>query len=166
MRIRNLIVAFTVATALFLSVQPAAAQDNKVEFSVGYNFLKELEEGAESMPAGWGASVSGGSRIRFVGDISGNHKDGVKLYFFQGGAEFGFGNADAKAKPYVRVLAGLGRQSFGGESESAFAFTPEVGVRVAGSGRIGARIAAGFPIVRDDGETFKFFRLFFGVSIN
>jgi len=160
-------VAVASAVALFVSAQPAAAQ-SKVEFSIGYNFLREIEEGAQSMPAGWGASVSGGGsgKIKLVGDISGNHKDGVKLYFFQGGAEFGLGNkADAKAMPYVRLLAGAGRQSFGSVSDTAFVFTPEVGVRVKGSGRIGARIAAGFPIVRDDGDTFKFFRLFFGVSI-
>lgn len=152
------------ATAFFLSVQPAAAQ-NKVEFSVGYNFLKLIEDGAESMPGGFGASVSGGSgKVKFVGDVTGNHKDGFKLYFFQGGAEVGLGNDAAKAKPYVRLLAGIGRQSATGFSESAFVFTPEVGVKVAGSGRVGARISAGFPIVFDD-DTFKYFRLFFGVSI-
>lgn len=164
MRIRNVFVAVASALALFISVQPAAAQ-SKPEFSVGYSFLRGLEDGGENVPGGWGASVSGGNKIKLVGDISGHHKDGIKLYFFQGGAEFGFGAADAKSAPYIRLLAGMGRQSASGFSDTAFVFTPEVGVKVKGSGRVGARIAAGFPIVREDGDTFKYFRLFFGISI-
>jgi hypothetical protein len=105
----------------------------------------------------------GSGLIKIVGDVSGNYKDGGKIHFFQGGVEFAGKNP--KATPYVRLLTGIGMSSGGGESDSAFVFTPEFGVKAKGSGRVGAQFGIGFPIIRDSGETFKAMRVFFGITV-
>jgi hypothetical protein len=155
-------VALFSASAFFLTVQPAAAQ---VEFAAGYQFFRFLEDDAVNVPAGWGASVAAPTKntmLKIVGDVAGNYKDGGKLHTFQGGVELG-GGSNPKTIPFVRLLAGLAVNSGEGDSDSAFAFTPEAGVKVMGAGRIGARFAVGFPIFRDSGETIKGFRLFAGI---
>ena len=166
MRIRSVAsVLIGAVAALLISVQPAAAQ-GKTEFAVGYQYLKFIEDGGSSVPAGWGASVAGAINEMFkvVGDIGGHYKDGDNLHTFQGGVEVAGKNA--KATPFFRILAGLGR--FGdddGDSNTAFAVTPEVGVKIKGSGRVGGQVAVGFPIFRDNGATEKTFRLFLGITI-
>ena len=166
MRIRTVVVAVSSVLALFISVQPASAQDKKPEFAIGYNFLRELETGGANVPSGWGASVAapmGQGMLKVVGDISGHYKNGGRLHFFQGGVEFAGKNPTAT--PFFRALAGLGVSSGGGSSDSAFVFTPEFGVKTKGSGRVGGQFAVGFPIVRDSGDTFKHLRLFLGITV-
>ena len=166
MRIRSVAsILIGAVAALFISVQPAAAQ-GKTEFAVGYQFLRFIDDGGNNVPAGWGASVAGAINDMFkvVGDIGGHYKDGNNLHTFQGGVEVAGKNA--KTTPFFRILAGLAR--FGdddGDSSNVFAVTPEVGVKIKGSGRVGGQVAVGFPIFRDNGETDKSFRLFLGITI-
>jgi hypothetical protein len=164
-KFRSVVVGILCALAILVSVQPAAAQEKKTEFALGYQFLRFLEDGGENIPAGWGASVAGAMNdmIKVVGDVGGHYKDGGKLHTFQGGVEFAGKNP--KVTPFGRVLAGVGVFSGDGDSDSVFVFTPEVGVKVMGSGRVGGQFAVGFPIMRDNGFTEKTFRLFLGVTI-
>ena len=165
MKIRSVAIGILCALAILISAQPAAAQERKIEFAAGYQFLRILGDEGENLPKGWGASVAApvNDMFKVVGDIGGNHKDGFKLYTFQGGVEFAGKNP--KVTPFARALAGLAMASEDDESETAFVFTPEFGVKVHGTGRVGAQVALGFPIIRDEGETFKYMRLFFGVTV-
>lgn len=159
-----MVVTLFSASALFLTVQPAAAQDAKVELAAGYQFFRFLEDGAANVPAGWGASVAaptGNAMVKIVGDVAGNYKDGRKLHTFQGGVELGGSNP--KTIPFIRLLAGAAVNSGGGNTENGFVFTPEAGIKIKGEGRVGARVAVGFPIFRQDGITDKGFRLFAGI---
>jgi hypothetical protein len=158
---RSWFVAVLGVSAFLFSVQPAAAQASNVQFAAGYQFLRFIDDGGENIPQGWGASVSGGpGMIKFVGDVGGHYEDGDNLHTFQGGVELA--GTGARATPFVRLLAGGAKFS---ESDTLFVFTPEVGVRVMGAGRVGAQVAAGFPIMRDEGETAKTFRLFVGLVV-
>ena len=149
-------VAVFSVSAFLLSVQPASAQ-----FAAGYQFLRFIDDGGENIPQGWGASVAGGpGMIKLVGDVGGHYEDGGKLHTFQGGLEIA--GAGARATPFFRALAGGAKFS---EGDTVFVFTPEVGVRVMGAGRVGAQVSAGFPIMRDEGETAKAFRLFAGIVL-
>jgi hypothetical protein len=147
--------------AFVFSVQPAAAQ-SKIDFSAGYQYLR-LVDSEVNIPGGWGASISGGNHpmVKFVVDAGGHYKDGEKLHTIQGGVEFAGKNE--KTKPFVRLLTGVGIFSGDGDSTNAWAFTPEVGVKVFGSGKIGGQFAVGFPIFRAEGETEKGVRLFLGI---
>jgi hypothetical protein len=159
---KRVVVSLLSAAALLLAARPAAAQG--MNFAAGYQFLKVLEDGGESVPGGWNASVSGGpnSMITFVGEVAGNYKEGDKLHTFQGGVDIGGRNP--QVQPFVRVLTGVGVFSGGGDSQSVFAFTPEVGVRLFGQGNVGAQLGVGFPIFHDNGETMKTVRLFVGIA--
>jgi hypothetical protein len=164
-KVRSVVVGILCALAILVSVQPAAAQEKKTEFALGYQFLRFLEDGGENIPAGWGASVASAINDMFkvVGDVGGHYKDGAKLHTFQGGVEFAGKNP--KVTPFGRVLAGIGVSSEDGESETGFVITPEAGVKIMGSGRIGGQFAVGFPIMRDNGFTDTTLRLFVGVTI-
>lgn len=150
------------ALMVLAAAGPAAAQGPKVDFAAGYQFLSFLGED-ENVPTGWGISFAGGSSARWkaVGDFGGHYEDGAMFHAFQGGLEIA-GNK-ARVIPFGRVLAGLGVFSGGGDSESVFLFTPEAGVRFMGSGRVGAQVTVGFPILFDEGESLNTLRLFVGV---
>jgi hypothetical protein len=158
-KIRLTIAVLASTFAVLLFAKPAAAQDG-IDVAAGWQYLKFAESGGESIPAGWGASVAGGSRsMKLVGEVGGNYKDGGKIHTFQGGGHFGGSGT------FVELLAGLMRfQGEGGGRTDAFVFTPQVGVDI-GGGAVGGRVMAGFPIARADGETHKFFRVFAGVVI-
>jgi hypothetical protein len=142
-------------------VKPAAAQSG-VTFAAGYQYLKFLEDGGDSVPGGWGMSIAGGkSVVKFVADFGGHYEDDGSLHTYQGGVEFAGKNE--KMQPFVRGLAGGGTFSDGGGT--AFVFTPEFGMRFLGAGGVGLQVAAGFPIFRKDGETDSSFRFFAGVVI-
>jgi hypothetical protein len=158
---RSWFVAVLGVSAFFLSTQPAAAQGSSVQFAAGYQFLRFLDDGGENIPAGWGASVAGGSSvIKVVGDVGGHYEDGEKLHTFQGGIEVA--GSGTRTTPFVRGL--VGGATFSG-GDTVFVFTPEAGVRFMGPGRVGAQVSAGFPIMRDEGETEKTFRLFAGIVV-
>jgi len=150
--------------AVLLAAKPAAAQ-GKVDFSAGYQFLRFLEDPGENVPAGWAASVYGGKseKIKIVGSISGNYKDGQKLHLFQGGVDVPFGK-NANAVPFVRLQTGIGANSGGGDTDTAWVITPEFGARVFGKGNWGGQFSVGFPIMRHDGDTSKTMTLFLGVT--
>jgi hypothetical protein len=151
--------------AILFSVQPAAAQD-KIEFAGGYQYLRFLENSGSNVPTGWGAAVAGAfnKNIKIVGEVGGHYKDGTNLHTFQGGAEFGLGSNE-KLMPFVRLVTGLGHFSDDFDSTNAWVFTPEFGVDVMNSSGVGVRVAAGFPILRAEGDTESTFRLFVGVVI-
>ena len=162
MKIRRVLIGTVLGVSAFLlSVAPAAAQSG-VQFAAGYQYLKFLEDNGDSIPAGWGASISGGkSAVKFVADFGGHYEDGMSLHTYQGGVEFAGKNA--QVTPFVRALAGGGTFSDGGGT--AFVFTPEFGVRFTGPSGVGLQVAAGFPIFNKDDETDTSFRLFVGVVI-
>jgi len=162
LKIRRVLIGTVLGVSAFLlSVAPAAAQSG-VQFAAGYQYLKFLEDNGDSIPGGWGASISGGkTAVKFVADFGGHYKDGTSLHTYQGGVEFAGKNE--KVTPFVRGLVGGGTFSDGGGT--AFVFTPEFGVRFTGPSGVGLQVAAGFPIFNKDDETETTFRLFVGVVI-
>jgi hypothetical protein len=162
LKIRRVLIGTVLGVSAFLlSVAPAAAQSG-VQFAAGYQYLKFLEDGGDSVPGGWGASISGGkTAVKFVADFGGHYEDGGSLHTYQGGVEFAGKNE--KVTPFVRGLVGGGTFSDG--RGTAFIFTPEFGVRFMGPSGIGMQVAAGFPIMNKDDDTQTTFRLFVGVVI-
>ena len=162
MKIRRVLIGTVLGVSAFLlSVAPAAAQSG-VQFAAGYQYLKFLEDGGDSVPGGWGASISGGkTAVKFVADFGGHYEDGGSLHTYQGGVEFAGKNE--KVTPFVRGLVGGGTFSDG--RGTAFIFTPEFGVRFMGPSGVGMQVAAGFPIMNKDDDTQTTFRLFVGVVI-
>jgi len=165
MRFRIVIGALACGLAMCALATPAAAQGLKVDFSGGYQFHRIVADGdGFNMPAGWGASVAlGNAWVKAVGDVAGNYKDGFDIHTFQGGVEFS--GVQKRFVPYVRALTGLAQLSGGGDSESAYVFTPEAGVKMFGNDHVGAQVSVGYPVMFKDGEHLKNLRFFAGIVI-
>jgi len=150
--------------AIFALAAPAAAQGAKVDFAGGYQFFRLMEGDGANIPNGWGASVAAGKDwVKVVGDVGGNYKNGGALHMFQGGVEFS--GKDHRFVPFARALSGVALFSGDGESEFAYVFTPEAGVKLLGNDHVGAQVSVGFPVMFRDGDYAKGFRFFAGVVL-
>jgi hypothetical protein len=152
------------ALLILVSARPALAQGARVDFAAGYQFLTFLNNGGSAnIPTGWGASFAVGKsdRIKFVGDVGGHYNNGESLHTFQGGVEVA--GRRARVVPFVRILAGLAAFSGG---DTVFVVTPEGGVKIMGTDRVGVQITAGFPFMTDWEDSARLFRLFAGVVIS
>jgi len=148
---------------LLVLAAPAAAQA-KVDFSAGYQYLNFLEEGSDSVPAGFGTSIAvGNAWIKAVGDVGGHYKNGVSLYTFQGGAEFS--TTGKRVIAFGRILAGAAVGFEDGDIGSIFVLTPEAGVKLMANDRVGVQVSVGFPIFMDSGAHQTGMRVFAGFVI-
>ena len=164
MRIHTAVVVLVGALSVLVFTRPAAAQGAKVDFSAGYQYFRFLSEGSDNVPAGWGASFSAGKTwVKAVADVGGHYIDHEQLHTFQGGVEFS--GTGKRVVPFVRVLSGLGLFTGSGDSEAVFVFTPEAGVKLMFSDRVGAQVSAGFPIMWDTSDSANAFRLYAGIVI-
>ena len=166
MRISRVMSVFVGGIMMLGLASPAAAQ-TKVDFSGGYQYFSFLEDGDDSIPAGWGASIGVGKEwVKFVGDVGGHYTDHgdhfAKLHTFQGGIEFS--GKDGRVVPFARVLTGLGMFSDLG-NEAVFVFTPEAGVRFMANDRVGVQTSVGFPFMMNDDASEGGFRFFAGIVI-
>ena len=166
MRISTVVSVFAAGILMLGLAAPAAAQA-KVDFSGGYQYFTFLEEGANSIPAGWGASIGVGKEwIKFVGDVGGQYLDHgdhfAKVHTFQGGVELSGKNG--RVVPFARVLTGLALFTDLG-NEAVWVFTPEAGVKFMANDHIGFQTSVGFPIFFDSDGSANGFRFFAGIVI-
>lgn len=166
MRMRTVGACLCGAVLMVVSARPAEAQGAKIDFAGGYQYLTFLEDNAVGVPLGWGVSVGAGKEwIKFVADVGGHYEDHdshfAKLHTFQGGAEFSGKNG--RVVPFGRALTGVAVLSDLG-SDAVWVFTPEAGVKIMATERVGFQASAGFPIFVDDGSLTGF-RLFAGFVI-
>ena len=166
MRISTVVSAFVGGMLMLGLAAPAAAQA-KVDFSAGYQYFTFLEDGDDSIPAGWGASFGVGKEwVKFVGDVGGHYLDHgghfAKLHTFQGGMELS--GKHGRMVPFARVLTGLGLFTDLG-NEAVWVFTPEAGVKIMANDHIGVQTSVGFPILFDSDASANGFRFFAGLVI-
>ena len=162
MRISTIASGFAGGVLLFGLAAPAAAQGQKIDFSAGYQYFRFYEED-ENLPTGWAFSVGAGKeQVKFVGDVAGNYLDGYALHTFQGGVEVS--GKSKRVVPFGRLLAGIAVASERG-SNTAFAFTPEGGVKIMANDRVGIQASVGFPFFTNGEATDKGFRFFTGIVI-
>jgi hypothetical protein len=161
MRFHTVVGMIVGAFAMLALATPAAAQGAKVDFSGGYQYFRFLEEGSVNVPQGWGASVGVGKEwIKFVADVGGHYIEGEQLHTFQGGLELSGKNQ--RVVPFARVLSGVGLFTGYGSTNSVFVFTPEAGVKIMATNRVGAQVSVGFPVLVNDGSA-NGFRFFAGI---
>ena len=166
MRISTVVSGFIGGLLMIGLAAPAAAQ-MKVDFSGGYQYFRFLEEGATHVPGGWATSIGlGKERVKFVADVGGNYEDHgdhyAKMHTFQGGVEVS--GKDGRVVPYARVLTGLALLTDLG-SDSVWVLTPEAGVKIMASKRIGVQTSVGFPFFFDGDDHAEGFRFFAGIVI-
>jgi hypothetical protein len=144
----------------------AAAQDG-ARFSLGYAYLKELEDGGPSAPLGFYVSFagSGTTTLELDGayhrDTEGDFK--FETYTVAAGPRFS-PSSGGSAEPYLHVLGGLRHDRFEGESNNAWGGMAGVGVDIGTSGSVAIRLGADFQMFFDEGENVKTLRLNVGLT--
>jgi hypothetical protein len=166
-----------VAAFVLLAV-PARAGDG-MGVSVGYSFLKYLEDGGGDAPLGFYLSLAGRGKSALEVDLA-YHRDTGQLVLgdvifdttlqtFTGQAGFKVGPAPrygqtGGARPYFHLLGGVRRDwlsTVGSETESNTAWGGMTGLGVdikMGQG-FAIRLAADFQMFWDEGESLKTLRL-------
>jgi hypothetical protein len=147
-------------------VVPAGADDG-VQASVGYSFVKYLEEGIGSAPVGAFVSISGRKSLSPELDLGWQRdsESGVTLNTFTvtAGPRFALGSSDS-ARPYLHVLGGLRHDRIEGESNTSWGGFAGGGVDVKVSEGLALRLGADFQIFFDQGENLKTLRLGVGLT--
>jgi hypothetical protein len=168
MRTRTVVGLLVAGFVMLISSRPASAQGMKVDFAAGYQLLS-YDGDMYDFPLGWGASFGAGKdRIKFVADVGGHYGGGDPfhavfngdLYTVQGGLEVS--SHSKRVVPFARMLAGLPYFSQE-DSFAALALTPEVGLKIMASDRIGVQLAVGFPFLLAEDTSKSTARLFAGV---
>jgi hypothetical protein len=159
----------TVAGALVLAV-PAAAQ-GPVQLSLGYSYVKYLEEDAGSAPVGAFLALSGRSGLSPELDL-GWQRDSEDLldesftlntFTAVAGPKFTFATQGA-VKPFVHALGGLRYDSIEDESNTSWGFFAGGGIDIAAGGSIAVRLGADYQMFFDEGENVKTLRLGVGLT--
>ena len=140
-----------------------AADDPKV--SVGYSFVKYLEDGGGSAPLGVYLSLWSGSGTALELDLGyqRDKEEDITLNTFTALAGPRF-SGDSSTKPYFHVLGGIRHDRVLGESNTAFGGMAGAGVDVSAGGSILLRLGADFQIFFDEGENIKTLRLSAGFT--
>jgi hypothetical protein len=145
----------------------AAAQDG-ARFSLGYAYLKSLEEGGGSAPLGFYVSFAGsGTTTLEVDGAYHRDKDGdfkQEFYTATVGPRFSMSSRGTAAEPYLHILGGLQHERFDGFSNTAWGGMAGVGVDIGTSGSVAIRLGADFQMFFDQGENIKLLRLNVGLT--
>ncbi|HSB61273.1 MAG TPA: hypothetical protein VLI67_06115 [Vicinamibacteria bacterium] len=154
------------AVAASLAVPAAAADGPKI--SLGYAFLRYLEEGGGDAPLGVYLSGWGAGRGTFELDIA-RHRDtdgGAALNTFTvlGGPRAGFGGRSSH--PYAHALGGLRHDRFAGGSNTSYGGAAGLGIDIGPGGGAGTRLRLGadFEVFFEEGESLKALRLTAGFT--
>jgi hypothetical protein len=157
------------ALAVFASgAVPAAAADGP-KVSLGYAYLRYLEEGGGNAPLGAYLSGWGAGRSTLELDLAW-HRDregGVTLNRFTVlmGPRVEFGRQSDR--PYVHVLGGLRHDRLSGSSDTNWGAAAGLGIDFGAGGRGGGaqlRLGADFEVFFEEGETLKALRLVAGFT--
>jgi hypothetical protein len=140
---------------------PASAQElPKVEVSGGWDFARVMPPhgDAENVPKGWyiDAAANINKVLSIVATGGGNYKtvfdEPLKVHAWLAGVRFSSRN-NAKAVPFVQLLAGNGRLSAGeGFSESKKGIDVGAGVTIAVRNNFGVRVGADYMRIFTKGD--------------
>ena len=147
----------------------AAPLNAAAEVSVGYAFLKYLEEGGGSAPLGVYLTASGTGATTLALDLA-YHRDSedvlgetISLNTFTALAGPRFRLSDGQSVPFVQLLGGVRHDRIEGESNTAFGGMAGAGVDLKAGEGLRVRLGADFQLFRDEGENLKSLRLSVGV---
>lgn len=144
----------------------AAAQDG-ARFSLGYAYLKSLEDGGGSAPLGFYVSFAGsGTTTLELDGAYHRDKDGdfkLEIYTATAGLRFS-PSSRGSAEPYLHLLGGVRHDRFEGASVTAWGGMAGVGVDIGTSGSMAIRLGADFQLFRDEGVNDKTLRLNAGLT--
>jgi hypothetical protein len=144
----------------------ASAQDGP-KISVGYAYLRYLEEGDGSATVGAFVSLAGGGATALELD-GGYHRDSQDGSTFEtitvtAGPRFAF-SSRRNAAPFMHLLGGLRRLRFQGASNTSWGGMAGLGMDVSTAARVALRLGADFQIFFDNGENVKTLRLGVGLT--
>ena len=153
--------------ACLVPMATAAAAQDGARFSLGYAYLKSLEDGGGSVPLGFYVSFAGSGTTTLELD-GGYHRDSegdftLETYTVTAGPRFSARNTGG-ADPYLHVLGGLRHDRFEGASNTAWGGMAGLGVDIGTGGSVSIRLGADFQMFFDDGENVKSLRLNAGIT--
>ena len=157
--------------AALLLAAPAGAAEGPVQVSLGYSFVKYLEEDAGSAPVGAFLALSGRKNLTLELDL-GWQRDSEELFGESftlntftavAGPKVNFASGGA-VKPFVHVLGGLRYDTSEGESNTSWGGFAGGGVDIKAGDRVSVRLGADFQIFFDQGENLKTLRLGVGLT--
>ena len=139
---------------------PAAADGNKL--SLGYAYLKSLEDGGGSTPMGAFVNFAPGDDSGFELDLGFHRDDDIDLNSFTGalGPRFTLG----EGAPFAHVLGAILHERIPGASNTAFGGMAGLGYDLGTGGSVALRVGADFQMFFDDGDNFKTLRLVVGLT--
>ena len=156
--------------AALVLAAPARAE-GPVQLSLGYSFVKYLEEDAGSAPVGAFLALSGRKNLTLELDL-GWQRDSEELFGESftlntftavAGPKVNFASGGA-VKPFVHVLGGLRYDTSEGESNTSWGGFAGGGVDIKAGDRVSVRLGADFQIFFDQGENLKTLRLGVGLT--
>ena len=140
---------------------PASAEGSKL--SIGYAYLKSLEEGGGSVPTGGFVSFAPGDDSGIELDF-GYHKDDDVNNFTGGlGIRFPLGSGES-VQPFLHVLGAASHIRFGGESDTDFGGIAGVGADLGVGESLMIRLGADLQVFFDSGDNYKRLRLGIGLT--
>ena len=148
-----------------IAATPALAADNLPKLSVGYSYVKYLEEGGGSAPVGAYLSFWSPRRVGLELDL-GYQRDPEEdvslntLTAVAGPRICG----ESGPLPFFHVLGGIRYDTIEGESNTSFGGMAGGGVDLPAGGRLRVRLGADFQIFFDEGENLKTLRLNAGLT--
>jgi hypothetical protein len=157
----------TLAGLLALAL-PAQAADGGIQVSLGYSFVKYLEQDAGSAPLGAHVSLAGRKTVAPELDLGWQQdKEGdvtLDTFTATAGPRFVLGSGDA-AKPFIHVLGGLRHDRIEDfNPNTAWGGQAGGGVDIRIGERSAIRLGADFQIFFDQGENLKTLRLSAGFT--
>ena len=139
---------------------PASADGNKL--SIGYAYLKSLEDGGGSTPMGAFVSFAPGDDSGFELDLGFHRDDDLDLNSFTAalGPRFTLG----EGLPFLHVMGAVLHQRVPGTSDTGFGGMAGGGYDLGTGGTVALRVGADFQMFFNDGENFKSLRLVVGLT--
>lgn len=153
--------------AALVLAAPAAAAEGPVQVSLGYSFVKYLEEDAGSAPVGAFLALSGRKAVTPELDL-GWQRDSegditLNTFTAVAGPKFNFATSGA-VEPFVHFLGGLRHDRIEGESNTSWGGFAGGGIDIKAGNRVSVRLGADFQIFFDQGENLKTLRLGVGLT--
>jgi len=142
---------------------PASADGNKL--SIGYAYLKGLEDEGRTIPLGGFVSFAPGDDSGFELDLGFHRDDDIDTNIFTAalGPRFALGSGES-VQPFAHVMGAVNHLRFPGESETDFGGMAGVGLDLGMGGSMMIRLGADFQMFFGDGTNYKQLRLGVGLT--
>lgn len=153
-------VVLVVLAIVAAAAVPAAADGNKL--SLGYAYLKSLEDGGGSTPMGAFVNFAPGDDSGFELDLGFHRDSDADLNSFTGalGPRFSLG----EGSPFLHVMGAVLHERIPGHSNTAFGGMAGAGYDLGTGGSVSLRLGADFQMFFDEGDNFKSLRLVVGLT--